>query len=78
MNWNEIGKKIRKAKTDSLNATCAHAPITKHSKTLDLRISRIAGLYVNSYSYKHTQKILWEIRLRRSRAMEFIRRFQNR
>lgn len=78
MKWNEVGKKIRKAKTDSLNATRAHAPITKPSKALDSRMARIAGLYGNSYSYKHTQKILWEIWLRRSRAMEFIRRFQNR
>jgi len=77
MKWNKVGKKIRKAKTDSLNATHTHVPITKPSKISDLRITRIDRLHGN-YSYKHTQKILWKTSLRRSRAMEIICRFQNR
>lgn len=75
MNWNETGKIIRKA-GEGISEKIFGA--IQPFRLLDFKTPRKARSFETCSSGKSVQKILWEIKLKKSRAIEFNRRFQNR
>lgn len=73
MNWNNVGKNVRKI-TDGISSEIFG--IMKPSK---LPSSKIQEEWIKkSDSYNQMKKVVNEIELKKSRAIEFVRRFQNR
>jgi hypothetical protein len=72
---NKIAKNVRKS-TDVASGEIFG--VIKPYRLLCSNIPRKAELVGNVYSYAQTEKILGEIELRKSRAIEFVRGFQNR
>ena len=73
MNWNNVGRNVRKV-TDGISSKIFG--IMKPSK---LPSSKIQEEWIKkSDSYNQMKKVVNEIELKKSRAIEFVRRFQNR
>lgn len=74
MNWNKIGKNVRKA-TGGVSSKIfgmMKTPRPPYLKTLET-----AELVGSVYRYGQREKILREIEAKRSQAFGFVRRFQN-
>ena len=74
MNWNTVGRNFRKA-TDGLLSKIFG--VIKPNRSTYSKIPIKAELVGNAYPHVQTEKILLEIELKNSRAIQFVRRFQN-
>jgi len=75
MNWNIVGKHVRKTTDDLLSKILG---VIKPNRSTYSKILRKAELVGNVYPHAQTERILLEIELKNSRAIQFVRRFQNR
>jgi len=74
MNWNKIGKNIRKG---TITVSSKVFGIMKTPRSQHLKTSENAELVGSVYRIEQRQKILREFEVKRSQAFKFIRRFQN-
>ena len=74
MNWNEVGKNVRKT-SNSLSSKIFG--IINTPKSRHLEISGKEKSVGNTSQYYRTKKILLEVELKKSQAISFVRRFQN-
>jgi hypothetical protein len=74
MNWNKIGKNLRKG-TGGVSSKVFG--IMKTFRSQHLKTSENAELVGSVYRYEQREKILREFEVKRSQAFEFVRRFQN-
>jgi hypothetical protein len=74
MNWNKIGKNVRKGtgKVSSEVFGIMKTPRSQHLKT-----SENGELVGSVYRYEQREKILREFEVKQSQAFKFVRRFQN-
>ena len=75
MNWNIVGKHVRKTTDDLLSKILG---VIKPNRSAYSKILRKSELVGNVYPDVQTERILLEIELKNSRAIQFVRRFQNR
>jgi len=75
MGWHKLAKNVGKT-TDTVLSEASGTE--KPSKSLYIRVPRKAGLFKKSHSHEQMKKTMLEIEFKKTRAMMFARRFQNR
>jgi hypothetical protein len=74
MNWNKIGKNGRKT---AWGLSSKVFGIMKTPRSQHLKTSKNGELDGSVYRIEQREKILREFEVKRSQALEFVRRFQN-